>query len=196
MVNLFDKFPALIKVRDKLKLDNKKILLPILVCLVIICIDFSSVIKLQFRGIRSSSAKIIKLKQDLGILNKDLLSMQQNDGKQVVVKETKKIISRDQVSSLLQDISDMANKHEIKLMQITPSQEAKIKEKNGSQAKLLPVIITLNLSSDYHSLGRFINDMENAEVFLAVQEMKITRLGQDSLSQNVNLLLRTYVSKE
>jgi type IV pilus assembly protein PilO len=182
MINLLNKF----------SLDNKKIFLLILLCLIIVCIDFTFIIKLQLRGIGTVRAKIIKLKKDIDSLNKDLIAMQQAKQEQIAVVETKKIISEEEIPSLLQDISNTANKYNVKIMQLRPSRDTETKEKITSGRKLL---VTLDLLCGYHSLGSFINDLENAERFITVQEMKIVRSSSDYLYQNVNLVLKTYVKE-
>lgn len=184
MMNLLNKFG----------LDNKKIFLFMLLCLIMVYIDFAFITKLQLRSIGTARAKIIKLEKDLDSLNKDLVAIRQAKKEQIAVAETKKIISEEEIPSLLQDISNTANKYNVKIMQIKPFRDTETKEKLTSRRKLL---VTLDLLCGYHSLGSFINDLENAERFITVQEMKIVRSSSSSdyLYQNVNLVLRTYVKE-
>lgn len=183
-------------------LDKKKILLIIMLIGLIIYIDFTFLIKLQLQGIKAPASKIIKLKKDLDNLNKDLSAMQnlkqrQPTGeKQAIPVEPKEIISEEQVLSLLQDINNIANKYNIKIMQVKPSRELKAKESKAfGTLKLTPFIITLDLACDYHRLGSFINGLENDRVFMAVEELKITGSPDNPLQQKVSLALKTYVKK-
>ena len=194
MINLLNKFQTLIKLRDKL--DNKTILLIILVWLIIICITFSFLIKLQLATIRAVTGKIIRLEKDTDALTKNLALMQQEKIKQKTVSKAKKIIPEEEVSLLLQDISNIANKHNVKIMELKPSKESKAKETKATPtAELTPILITLDLFCSYHNLGSFINDLENAEVFMAVEELKITPQQADYFKQRVSLVLKTYVKK-
>lgn len=181
-----------INLLSKFYLDNKKISLFILLGLIIIYIDLTFIAKLQLRGIGIARAKIIKLKKDIDSLNKDLAAMQQAKQEQIAVVETKKIISEEEIPSLLQVISDTANKHNVKIMQLKSSRDTKTKERTAFGMRLL---LTLDLFCGYHSLGSFINDLENAERFIVLQEMKIVRSGSDYLYQNVNLVLKTYIKE-
>lgn len=185
----------MINLLNKLALDNKKIFAIALVCLIIIYIDFTFLTKLQLRTIGNSRTKIIKLKEDMGALIRDLKIMQQSQIKQVAPLKSKKIISDEEIPSLLQDISDIANKHNVKIKQIKPSRDTKAKDEAVQGAILSPTIITLDLSCGYHSLGSFLNDLENAVRFIAVQGMKVTSSSSDYLNQSVNLVLKTYVKK-
>lgn len=181
------------------ELDNKKIVSIILISLAIVYLDYSLVIKLQSRSIKTINVKITKLKKDIDALAKDLASLEdikRKEGKQGLAPMTKKAISEDELTALLQDISNMANKHNVTLIQIKPSKELKAKEeKTPSQGKFNPVLITLDVSCDYHRLGGFVNDLENAKQFMAVWDTKIKSDPRDYLRQNVNLVLKTYVKK-
>lgn len=204
---ILSKYRSFLKVRDKLEklgeeLDKKKIFLLILLSLVILYIDFSFIIKLQLKGVRSIREKIIKIKKDIGNLNKDLAALQNLKQKQTKVEKkqeeilkAKRIISEGQIPLLLQDISDLANRYKVKIMQIRPSKDAKAKEEVIEGEAFLPITIMLDLSCTYHSLGSFINALENTGVFIAVQDIKIRRSSDNYLSGDVDLTLKTYVKK-
>jgi Tfp pilus assembly protein PilO len=128
-------------------------------------------------------------------LSRDLIAMQQSKTKQEVVTKAKEIISEGQLPWLLQEISDIANKFEVKITQIKPSQDVKSQEEIIAPVKLFPLFITLDLSCGYHSLGSFINELENANRFIAIKDMRISRSSSDYLHQSITLVLKTYVKK-
>lgn len=187
MINFLAKFAN--------KLDNKKIALIILVCLTIVYLDFTFIFKLQLQGIRNSKAKIVKLKEGLETLNKDLIIMQQTPAKQETNIKPKEVIIEGKLPLLLQEISDIANQFDVKIMQIKTAQDTKSQEEIIAPVKLSAIFINLDLSSGYHSLGGFINGLENSKRFIAVKELRITRSPSDYLRQSVSLVLKTYVKK-
>ena len=186
---------------NELKVDNKKIFLIAFVGVLILYIDFAFIMKLQLQGIRTLTPKIIKLKKDVDNLAKDLSWMQDlerkasKDKAQIGALKPKEIISEDKILLLLQKVSDLANKNQVKIMQINTSKDAKVQEEVIAGERLLPVIITLDLICGYHSLGSFINALENAGQYIDVQDIKIIRDPHDYLLQNVNLVLKTYAKK-
>ena len=194
MINLLNKL-------NELKLDNKKIFIIVLVCLLILYIDFTFIIKLQLQGIRTLTPKVIKMKKDIDNLAKDLSSMQDlerkagKDKAQIESLRPKEIISEDKILLLLQEISDLANKNKVKIMQINTSRDKKAPEEIIAGERLSPIIITLDLTCGYHSLGTFINALENARQFIDVQDMKIIRDPRNYLLLNANLILKTYAKK-
>lgn len=191
----------MINLLNKLELDKKKIFLIAGLSVLILLLDVNLVIKKQLKGINNVSSKIVKLRTDLINLNKELAAMQDLQRNQAGLKQTKplkekKIISQEEVPPLLQDISNLANRNRIKITQIKPFKKLDIKEgKSAQSSDLIPLLITIDLSSKYHNFGRFINDLENLERFIAVQDMVITRDPDDYLSQDMNLVLVTYVKK-
>ncbi len=194
MINLLNKL-------NELKLDNKKIFLIVLACLLILYIDFTFIIKLQLQGIRTLTPKVIKMKKDIDNLAKDLSSMQDlerkagRDKAQIESLRPKEIISEDKILLLLQEISDLANKNKVKIMQINTPRDKKAPEEIIAGERLSPIIITLDLTCGYHSLGTFINALENARQFIDVQDMKIIRDPRNYLFLNANLILKTYAKK-
>lgn len=197
MINLLNRLGFL----NRSVSDKKKIFLIILVCLLLVYID-SFLLKAQLKNIKTIRPKIIKLKQDLDTLAKDLLILQdlkqrQGQAKQAKALQVKRIIPEEQIPSLLQDISSIANKHKIKIMQINPSKELQMKEEkvSGGLTNFTPRAIILNLSCDYHRLGKFISDLENAQDFLAVEELRIIPDANNYFLQNTKLVLKTYVRR-
>jgi len=171
--------------------------------LLVLFIDFAFIIKLQFRYIKGVTPKIVQLKTNIDNFSRDLARMQDMQSRKVKSKQekgptVKKIISQEEIPLLLQFISNIANKYNIRIMQIRPSRDvAKTKEDKAQTAALKfgPFSIALVLSCDYHRLGQFINDLENAEYLFSVEELRISPGPVDYLNQNVNLVLRTYVNK-
>jgi len=184
----------------KLKLDKQTMVLIALSCVAIIYLDFSIVIKAQSTQAKNAAAQVKKLKTDLSKLSLDIanfekLKNQQAQTREKMLSEAKKIISEHEIPNFLQDIYSIANKNKVKVMQINPSKSA-AKQKNLSpEAKnLTPYLISLDLLCAYHHLGSFMNDLEKAQSFIEVQDLRISR-SADPLLQGVKLTLGTYVKK-
>ncbi|MCX5706235.1 MAG: type 4a pilus biogenesis protein PilO [Candidatus Omnitrophica bacterium] len=179
---------------ENLQLDNKKIILIVLISAVLLYVDFSYLLKSQLAGLKGKDSQVINLKKELNNFQKDLKNMQDLKAKQALPSskqlKAKKIISESQVASLLQDISKLANSNDIRIQQLRPSREAE-----GKAGKSTVLFIAMELLGDYHHLGKFVNELENAEVFMSVQEIKIRAQDSDPLKQRASLLLKTYVNK-
>ena len=198
---LFKKLIPL-KALERLELDNKKIFLIVLICVIFLYLDFSLIFKSQLQALKIREPKISALKRDLGNFAKDTAKMAELKKKQIEPAQKsgvkiKKIISSEHLASLLQDLSDIANKNGLKIEQIKPSKDSQIskQDKIAGTDNLRPVLITLDLTGDYHRFGKFINNIEDVQAFIAVQGMKISSPKGEYFTQKFNLVLRTYVKR-
>ena len=204
---LLNKYPVLAKMRegfrslkvwDKLALDNKRMLIFVPICLIIIIyVDIISITRLQLVALKKLEPKITKLQKDLGALDKGLIIMRdfKNKHKETLAR-SKKIIPEDQIDYILQELSIIAKNDDIKIIQMKPVKEPQANPVKGAVAlRYAPLSINLDLVCDYHHLGKFINDSENAEILFAVESMRITRQENNYFQQKVSLMLKTYVKK-
>ena len=194
MTNLLDKFNL-----DRLVLDKKKLLFVVLISLAVIFLDISYLLKMQLAGLRKAGPKVSKLKNDLSNLNIGLQSMESLKNKEKAEKQTnaaslKKIISEGKITALLQDISETAKKNGIRISQIKHAADPGGAKQIGTE-KLLSYLISLDFICDYHTLGKFLNELENGQIFVSVQDLRITPGEQDAIKQKVYVGLRTYVRK-
>jgi len=194
MTNILSKFTS----------GNKKLIVTLVSCIVVICLDVAFLLRLQDSSIRGVKLKVAGLKQNLETWGKESKQAQELKNKQAQSEKrtpagAKKIISEGEVASLLQDISTLANKNEVKITQMKPLKETAgllRQEKDASiSTKAFPLLVVLEGYADYHKLGRFVNDLENADTFIAVQDLKIVFQQASYFKQKISLALRTYVRK-
>ena len=156
-----------------------------------------SITRLQLGALKKLEPKITKLRKDLGALDKGLIIMRdfKNKHKETLTR-SKKIIPEDQIDYILQELSIIAKNDDVKIIQMKPVKEPQAKPVNGAVAlRYAPLSINLDLVCDYHHLGKFINNLENAEILFAVESMRITRQENNYFQQKVSLVLKTYVKK-
>ena len=189
----------MMNILKKIKLDKKKAILILVVALVLAYLDYNFILSAQLKMVGEIKAKIVKLKTDINKLHKDLASLAGAQRKQQeTAKATTKIkslVTNGQVPQLLKEISDLANNSQVRIMQIKPEKEIKDAKaaKSAKAQNIAGERIKLDISCDYHHLGQFLNALENSEIFLAVEEMKINSLPNDYFHQNIRLELKTYV---
>ena len=184
----------------KIQLNKQNKILIVLFFVLIVFVDTRYILKAQRAGLSSLDPKIARLKADLTNLNQGLENMRlskSNPGAlgQKQVLRSSRILRESQISELLQEISTAANKFDIKIIQIHPIRQTQNEKSAIGQDKLNLLLINLDLVCDYHSLGRFIQALENASVFMGVQELEISTQLPDYMKQKVILVLKTYVTK-
>ncbi len=180
---------------------NKKIILIAIIVVLLLYLDFSFVLKPQINAVKKIGPLITKVKNDLNNINRDLTNMQNLKAKQAKTKSStikvKKIISEDQIAGLLESISEIGNRNNIRIMQIRPVKEIKTREATPVKetSNIKPLLINLDLVSSYHNFGAFLNEIEDAPELMSAESIQIESDPQDYFKQKVSLVLKAYVEK-
>lgn len=178
-----------------LNLDHKKVGLILIFSFLIAYADYVSILRFQAKSASVKKARIESLKADIASINQGLVNMQRLAGKRQEAPKIKETLTEDKLTFLLQDISDIANAQNVKIIQVKPAKDIKDKA-----AALLPpdfssLAIILDLSCNYNALTKFIAALENYRILLLVQGLRIFVNTGDYLRQNVNLVLMVYIKK-
>ena len=182
-------------------MDKQKVILALVVCLLLVYVDFTFVIRAQFRGIKTMGPKIAKLHKDIDTLNRELASLKTTAPAQAEMKKreelarSKKLITEDEIPLLLEEISDISNTNGVKIVQMRPAKDPRAKEELVLGVRVFPVTVALDLLCGYHTFGSFMAAVENSTRFMAVQELKITNDPADYMNHRVSLVFKTYVRK-
>ena len=99
-----------------------------------------------------------------------------------------------EIPKLLEDLSDMAKKSNVKIIGITPLQVKQQSQDSEAIYQEIPILISAR--SGYHELGKFLSDLENADRFMKVADIKIKENSTTPKRHDVELLVLTYVLLE
>jgi Tfp pilus assembly protein PilO len=173
------------------QLDKKKIIGIFFIAVVLVYLEVAFLMSLQLKAVKKADSDFKKLSAEKTRFEKEF---SQSEKAQGGTQMTKEIIAEAEIPLLLQDITDMANKNNVRILQLNPVKA--VKAKKGSPAtELNSNLIALDLICDYHSLGAFINELENAPKFMAVEELRINPDADSIFQQSVNLVIKIYVKK-
>ena len=116
-------FNALSKLSE-LRLDKQAKVLLVIWCVGMVYLDVFFIMKPQLTFSAKLSSQIIKYKSDTAKFEKEILEMRKikNNPAQMNIKTKgiRKIITEPEVGDLLQNISDLANKLDVKILQMRP----------------------------------------------------------------------------
>ncbi len=170
-------------------------------CVILIFIlDVLVFMRPQFKVMTKINQKIRSLSQDMKTLKSDAkridqLKDQLEQLKTEVAKTSGKIFPKESVPLVLENLSRLANENGIKIDNIKPlsDQESLVSEKKGRSYFALP--IELQAKAGYHNLGKFLNRLENGEIFFKIKNFTVTPTP-DFKTHNVQLTLETVVYEE
>lgn len=187
----------------KLTEEKKQLIILTVIGVLILFLDLFFVLKPQITSLFRLFPQIQKLNTDIKLASKDAASIDNLSKYYYGLKEksdaiSRKIIFEEQLPLLLEDIAQLANKNNIKIMEISPVRDPKAKEVAtiSSKEKLYPFSILIEAASSYHKLGKFLNEIDNLERFLKVYNFEITPSPGDYLRHRVKLTLGTFVIRK
>ena len=192
-------FKALSKLSE-LRMDNQKKVLLVIWCVAMVYLDVFFIMKPQLSFSAKFSSQIIKYKSDAAKFEKDILEMRKikNNPAQMNVKAKgiRKIMTESEVGDLLQNIADLANKLDVKILQMRPLKDNTVQtEKVPALEKFTSLTIILDIVCDYHQLGKFINSLETGDIYIKISEIKVSAQQGEYFKQKASLIIKTYVKK-
>jgi len=135
----------------------------------------SRALKVELASVQSSFANIKTLKSRL-------------DGKRDRVKAFELgLIEEEEINLLLEELSSMASSSRVKIQAIRPQKPSL---KAGAFYMEFPILIEAKCG--YHSLGIFVNKLENARYFLNVKDVKINYDSNDPANHDSSLVVYGY----
>jgi Tfp pilus assembly protein PilO len=175
--------------------DKQKLIAVAVAFIIIVYLDFSFVIKAQVKALTNTKVKAVKLQADILAVKRDVSVMLQDQAKPKTAKLVQRIVAEGELLTLLESVSGIAKDDAIRVSQINFQKITRPPVKGGKpQSSFIPVAIKLDLICGYHSLGTFINDLENNEYAVAVEDVRITPdYSGGGQRERVLLTLKTYV---
>jgi len=180
--------------------DKKKLAVVAVCLLIFLYVDFTFIISGQIKAINAVKKKISTLRKDIEAFKSDSAFVKNASLSQSVPASLKKLPSEEEVPSLMQAISAIANENGVRIMKIDKSRSAR--QEAGSLAKSSPVKgnraglqtsdpatglgqveIRLDIVAGYHNLGNFINGIENLEKLCFIDELTINRDASNPMKQ-------------
>jgi len=170
--------------------DKKKIIGISVLAVILIFFDFYFILGAQIKAYRNTHLKIKKLIEEFKSFKTDLLKMQSS------LKEKKeqpfRIISESELSLLIEELSNLANRNNLEISLIKPNKDNK---PPVDLADFSSYLIQLNLKSNYYHLLEFLKNIEENRIFMSIESLDISQNPKDIFKHNINLTLRTYVKK-
>ena len=150
----------------------------------------------QIYSVATIYGKTAKLESDLKSAESDISGV---DGlrKQAAlyrgkIEEYGRMLPAEQeIPKLLEDLSDMAKKSNVKIVGITPTQNKQEAQAPDAIYQAIPILISAR--SGYHELGKFLSDLENSDRFMKVADLKIKANNTAPKRHDIELLVLTYV---
>jgi len=160
---------------------------------------YSLLLKPQFSTFlaRNREFKIVRARVKQGealIANESGVRRQQENFKQQADYLKKRLPSQDQISSLLEDFSNVAEASGVKILKIKPIEEpvplSKQKAINTAYSEF-PILIEAR--AGFHQLGIFVNKLEAMDRFIKITDISVAGVEKDPRHHDIKMRMITYV---
>lgn len=183
-----------VKQFKQLQLDEstKNFIVIILIIVIYLGLFFSPKIKqclALFREASQLKAEIIATRRDwasMNTLKAELLRL--NERKDYYEK---RLPGKKEIPAVLEYLSSAAKKLNVRLSEIKPVEQ----EVSGGQI-FYSVPILLKAECEYHQLGRFLNELEKADRFMKISDIKIIANPKQAGALCIQLIIVTYVMSQ
>ena len=151
---------------------------------------------------------LMKINSEIGVMSKDFMQgktdIQRKDQYQAQLKELKeekemignRILSEEEIPLIMENISHLARKNDVRINQIMPLKEALKEVLDTEEGKYLSLPILVNSRAAYHDLGRFVNDIENDKIFMSILAFDIAASGDDPKNHSVRITIKAFVIRK
>jgi len=160
---------------------------------------YNLLLKPQFSGFMANTREFRVTRErvkneEIMIANEAGIKRQhENYAKQAEYLE-KRLPGQDQISSLLEDFSKVAESSGVKILRIkpleTPAASSKQKVTNNAYTEF-PILIEAR--AGYHQLGAFVNKVEGMDRFIKVTDIDIAGIDKDPRRHDIKMRIITYV---
>ncbi len=183
--------------------QSKELILFIILSIVIVMLDFSFVFKMQWRNLLGLKPQLVearkKIKEFSGdVYRADTFKRRLVELEDSVVTKKKGIIEEESIPAIINEISKMADSANLKIMQIKPQKEVRNPEKftvaKAKEYYTLPIYIIAQ--GPYHSLGKFLNNLESSQYFIKVVSLDIVPQAEATLGLDIKLSVNIYIIKK
>lgn len=181
-----------IDLKDK---KQQVIIAAVALTLTLIFLYFNFLLKPQLTNVFSLIDKAKRLESDLKRSQQDIASVAKLKkdivaSKEKVARYEKMLPAEQEIPGLLEDLSNMAKKSNIKIVSIIPAVAKEGSEGTDGIYQEIPILITAK--SGYHELGNFLSNLENSDRFMKVADIGIRASTATPKKHDVELLVLTY----
>ena len=180
-------------------LDSKYVYMLLAGILIVLAIaDYFLIARPQIAGILTIDKQIAQLRKDAQMLitNKQRMAQFQTQ-LEFARREAKNfnsmVYKKDEISSVLEKISSLANQYGVKIDQLVPQAMDTKPLVTNEEGKFLGLGIFVHTHAGYHQFGKFINRLESDRMFWRVDDIQISADEKDTQKHPFNLTLKILI---
>jgi Tfp pilus assembly protein PilO len=170
------------------------------VLLLIFMLDYFILMKPQLTALTKIIPKNRILIQDINKTKEDIQRIPEykksiDQSREKLDKFGTRILSKRQLSVILERISKLANENNVLIDDLMPNMQSQEKILESPDRRYFTLPILIELRGGYHNFGKFLNQIEKAEIVFKVDSLTMTRTD-DPQHLAIKLSLKTIVFED
>ena len=142
-------------------------------------LDYMILMRPQLNALNKINPKIKTLAGDIKTTKENIqkIDYYKNEVerlKEKVADVSQRVRSKDEMSLILEEISQIANQSKVKIDQIAPKADDLKMLVENNKKDYFSLAISIEAKSGYHNLGRFLNHIENSDIFFSIFALNIS----------------------
>ena len=175
--------------------SREKLMIVVGAVLALAAIDNFLLIMPSAHSFLTTGPRLATLKRDLQTLKEDrrneaLIQKNWEETKATLAQSEKSLISANELPTLLENLSQLAQNTGVKIISLNPREELSLKNTKPAIYPIIP--IDLRAVAGLHELGAFLSKLEGGQTFFRVADIKISVNPSHLTQHSVELRLETY----
>ncbi len=180
---------------------NQKLIIYGIITLCLLIANYTLFLKPTMASLSKTTPKLRQMQRQLAVDENEVASIpryrtQIEDMRGRLSKQKKKLSTKQEISSVLKGLSEIAKDSDVKILSIKPYPAVTGQQQNAVSSAYQKYPISIKAVCGYHQLGIFLNKLENADTFMRVSDIKIAADVKDYTQHLVYVLVNTYILNE
>ena len=143
----------------------------------------------------TSLSKDIKQARD-DMRNMEKYRMEVSDLREKMKWHGSKILSKEEIPTILENISRLANDAKVQITQIMPIRESQKLVLDNEDGKYYSLPILINARGGYHNIGQFYNHVETDKIFMSIDDFDIAANNEDPAKHSLKMTVKVFVHEK
>ncbi|HOW35922.1 MAG TPA: type 4a pilus biogenesis protein PilO [Candidatus Omnitrophota bacterium] len=155
----------------------------------------------QLKNLMKLSPQITELSRNLAETKRNMHLINEHRARLAQLRDQLKtsggkILPKEEIPAILEDISRIANESKVRINQIIPIKESQqlVLSKDDGKYYSLPILVTAR--ANYHNIGRFFNRIEGADIFMSITDFDIVANSDDPLLHSLKVTVKAFVREK
>lgn len=191
-------------------LKKERLILSVVIALVSLIVYYQFLLKPKAGSLSANFSNLKQMNEKVNQAKIDIASMPKYKDRLKTLQDKvdsyeKRTTSEEELSALLSELSKFAQKNDVKILVIQPiieeektlgkkQRDEKTQQKSEEIYREIP--ISIEAKATYHNLGFFLDEIEKAERFMEIRDIKIEDNLKTPQLHDVKLIIVTYALPE